>query len=166
MNAATKAWYWLAAGVLALGLNGYYQDGGMQALHRISNRATTAVAETRAQLQEAAVMTQVAFAEHATCQEHARTQVAVNAPMMPAEAEARVAEIHARLARAEAAQMRAQLAGMEQVMMRREMRQARVEIQNGRLELQADPGQVRLLLPPVPRVEVNVPQAAVRITPN
>jgi hypothetical protein len=30
----TQAWGWLAAGVLALGLNGFYQDGGAERLHR------------------------------------------------------------------------------------------------------------------------------------
>jgi hypothetical protein len=30
----TQAWGWLAAGVLALGLNGIYQDGGAEWLHR------------------------------------------------------------------------------------------------------------------------------------
>ena len=31
-----KAWYWLAAGVLALGLNGAYQDGEFQWAHRLT----------------------------------------------------------------------------------------------------------------------------------
>src|SRR5689334_12878702 len=31
----TQAWAWLTAGVLALGLNGIYQDGGAQWAHRI-----------------------------------------------------------------------------------------------------------------------------------
>ncbi len=30
----TQAWGWLAAGVLALGLNGIYQDGGAAWVHR------------------------------------------------------------------------------------------------------------------------------------
>ena len=30
----TQAWVWLTAGVLALGLNGIYQDGGAQWAHR------------------------------------------------------------------------------------------------------------------------------------
>ena len=36
----TQAWGWLAAGVLALGLNGFYQDGGAQWAHQIVNRVT------------------------------------------------------------------------------------------------------------------------------
>lgn len=33
----TQAWGWLAAGVLALGLNGIYQDGGAAWAHRVLN---------------------------------------------------------------------------------------------------------------------------------
>lgn len=32
-----KAWGWLMAGVAALGLNGFYQDGGLACLHRVVN---------------------------------------------------------------------------------------------------------------------------------
>ncbi|HST12061.1 MAG TPA: hypothetical protein VLL05_16920 [Terriglobales bacterium] len=38
-----KAWYWLAAGVLALGLNGAYQDGQLGWAHVVADRATAAV---------------------------------------------------------------------------------------------------------------------------
>jgi len=31
---STQAWGWLTAGVLALGLNGFYHDGGAQCIHR------------------------------------------------------------------------------------------------------------------------------------
>lgn len=37
------AWYWLAAGVLALGLNGAYQDGQLGTLHCLTSRATIAM---------------------------------------------------------------------------------------------------------------------------
>jgi hypothetical protein len=38
-----KAWYWLAAAVLALGLNGAYQDGQLGWAHVLADRATAAV---------------------------------------------------------------------------------------------------------------------------
>ena len=38
-----KAWHWLAAGVLALGLNGAYQDGQLGWAHVLADRATIAV---------------------------------------------------------------------------------------------------------------------------
>jgi len=38
-----KAWYWLAAGVLALGLNGVYQDGQFGWVHGIADHSTEIV---------------------------------------------------------------------------------------------------------------------------
>ena len=38
-----KAWYWLAAGVLALGLNGAYQDGQFGRAHFLANRASALI---------------------------------------------------------------------------------------------------------------------------
>ena len=38
-----KAWYWLAAGVLALGLNGAYQDGQLGWAHVLADRAAAVV---------------------------------------------------------------------------------------------------------------------------
>ncbi len=38
---STQAWGWLAAGVLALGLNGFYQDGGAQWAHQIVDRVAS-----------------------------------------------------------------------------------------------------------------------------
>jgi len=38
-----KAWYWLAAGVLALGLNGAYQDGQLVWAHVLVDRAAASV---------------------------------------------------------------------------------------------------------------------------
>src|ERR1700726_3932254 len=60
-----QAWGWLAAGVLAAGLNASYYDGGLQWVHRIADRvqqnATTvaAVASGRADqfLSEARILT-------------------------------------------------------------------------------------------------------------
>lgn len=38
-----KGWYWLAAGVLALGLNGAYQDGQLGWVHCLADRAAALV---------------------------------------------------------------------------------------------------------------------------
>jgi hypothetical protein len=38
--ASEKAWYWLAAGVLALGINGAYQDGGFRWAHQLAERSS------------------------------------------------------------------------------------------------------------------------------
>src|SRR5215470_14370564 len=45
--ASDKAWYWLAAGVLALGINGAYQDGEFQWAHRIADRSAVMVQQVR-----------------------------------------------------------------------------------------------------------------------
>jgi len=41
----TQAWGWLAAGVLALGLNGIYQDGGAEWVHRNVDGAIARIAD-------------------------------------------------------------------------------------------------------------------------
>jgi hypothetical protein len=41
----TQAWGWLAAGVVALGLNGIYQDGGAAWAHRAVNEMTARIAD-------------------------------------------------------------------------------------------------------------------------
>jgi hypothetical protein len=41
----TQAWGWLAAGVLALGLNGIYQDGGAEWLHRNVDQVIAQIAD-------------------------------------------------------------------------------------------------------------------------
>lgn len=38
-----KGWYWLAAGVLALGLNGAYQDGEFRWVHSLAQRSIIAL---------------------------------------------------------------------------------------------------------------------------
>jgi hypothetical protein len=47
--ASEKAWYWLAAGVLALGLNGAYQDGKFQWAHRLADQSAMLVEHVRDQ---------------------------------------------------------------------------------------------------------------------
>ncbi len=41
----TQAWGWLVAGVLALGLNGIYQDGGAAWVHRAVSQVTAKISE-------------------------------------------------------------------------------------------------------------------------
>src|SRR6185437_5592025 len=94
MNATNKAWYWVAAGVLALGLNGYYHDGGLQGLHRLANNVTSTVAETKAQFSQVAMLADVAMTTHARIlcpRATPNTMVAVNAAMPP-QAAARLAD--------------------------------------------------------------------------
>jgi len=41
----TQGWGWLAAGVLALGLNGFYQDGGLEIAHRAVEGVVARIAD-------------------------------------------------------------------------------------------------------------------------
>lgn len=160
MKATNKAWYWLAAGVLALGLNGYYHDGGLQGLHRLANNATATLAETKAQFSQVAMLADVAMATHARIhcpRATPNTMVAVNAAMPP-QAEARLADLQVRLSAVKAARVQARVARLEKVMVQREMQRAEVELQNGRLKVLTNQGQVQIAWP---RVQVNAPQAPV-----
>jgi hypothetical protein len=161
MKAGNKAWYWLAAGVLALGLNGYYQDGGLRPLHDLAERTTLALADARAQFTQVATLAEVALADRA----QARSQrtvpavVAVAPEVIPAEA-----QLQERLGAMESARAQARMARFQEVIVRRELHRAQVELQNGRLAVLIDQGQGRVALP---RVEINVPQVpAIEISPN
>src|SRR5271170_762414 len=61
----TQGWGWLAAGVLALGLNGFYQDGGLARAHQIVDAAIGRVAERSGALVELASERVERFAENA-----------------------------------------------------------------------------------------------------
>lgn len=166
MKAANKAWYWLAAGVLALGLNGYYQDGGLGPLHKLAERTTIAVANARAQFSEVATLAEVALAAHAQAryERPAPAVVAVTPEVIPAEAQAQLAQLQGRLEAMQSAGVQAQMARSQEVMVRRELQRAQVELRNGRLAVLTDQGQVRVALP---RVEIAVPQGpAIEISPN
>lgn len=157
MKASNNAWYWLAAGVLALGLNGYYQDGGLPVLHRLSTCARTRVAETRVQYSQVATLAEVAMADHARlrCDRAVPTAAVAVSAGIPSHAQARLGELQMRLETMEAARVQARV---QQVMARREMRRAQVELRNGQIRVTTDQGQVQVALPPLPHVEVVVPQ--------
>lgn len=163
MTAANQAWYWLAAGVLALGLNGYYQDGGFQGLHRLATGTSLAVNEARGQISQIATLAEVAMADHAQvrCERSAPAVVAVKAVAIPGGTKARFAQLQERFQTVQAARVQARIARLQEVIARREMQRAQVEIQNGRIAVLSDQGQVRVTLPPLPRVQVSVPQGPV-----
>lgn len=163
MRAANQAWYWLAAGVLALGLNGYYQDGGFQGLHRLATGTTLAVNEARAQISQIATLAEVAIADHAQIRSERPAPVVVALPSVaiPAGTQARLAQLQERLQTMQAARVQARMARLQEVMARREMQRAQVEIQNGCITVLSDQGQVRVEVPTLPRVQVSVPQGPV-----
>ncbi len=160
MKATNNAWYWLAAGVLALGLNGYYQDGGLTGLHRLTTCARTRVAETRMQFSQMATLAEVAMADHARlrCERPTPATMVAIGPSVSPQAQARLADLQMRLGTLETARIQARVERLQQVMDRREMRRAQVELQNGRIAVITDQGQVQVELPPLPHVKLEVPQ--------
>ena len=72
---AEKAWVWLSAGVLALGLNGMYQDGQLGWAHSVTCRVEQFANQVRARGLEYVAMAQVILGR--TPEEFGRTQVAL-----------------------------------------------------------------------------------------
>ena len=149
----TQAWGWLTAGVLALGLNGIYHDGGAEWAHRIVNHvgyssaAVVALASGRADQ----------FLEQARLVARDNTQ---SCPLGTA-----MARIQARVARTETGWAR-----FESMSARDEAQLARVEANRARVEAAlADRSEFAAFVEPVvfqaqkasvicPRVRVKVPR--------
>lgn len=158
---STQAWGWLVAGVLALGLNGIYQDGGAARAHRavthlvarISNRTegVLALAAGRADWFMAKAQTLAARDETASC----RLATAM-------------ARVQTRLARSQGG-----MARLEAMSAREEAGSAGVEA--ARAQVEAQVAQVRfspvafnpMVCPrvraSVPRVQISVPMVHVEM---
>jgi hypothetical protein len=153
----TQAWGWLAAGVLALGLNGFYQDGGLTQVHRVVDR----VAEGSGTLADLGSERVKQFME--------RTNLVV------ARDETTSCRMAAAVARFQSKMARTQtgLAQFEAMSARQEAALARVEAKRARIE--AEVAHVRLApatfntvgIPAVtcPRVRVNMPRVEVPAVP-
>jgi hypothetical protein len=112
----TQAWGWLAAGVLAAGLNANYYDGGFQWAHRVADRvghnsgAVLALASGRADqfLAEARVLTprsQAASCRLATTLARVQTRISrsqTGFDVMSVRQKAQLAKLEANRARMEA----------------------------------------------------------------
>jgi len=148
----TQAWAWLTAGVVALGLNGFYHDGGAEWAHRVAERLSD---------QSAVVADRISGRAE---------QFLENAGMVAARSETASCRLSTALARAQTTMARTQNRFAHfQVMSARkgaqvvelEMNEAqleqRVEAQLARVQFASavvDPVQVRVVCP---RVRVNVP---------
>ena len=154
MNSAGKGWYWLAAGVLALGLNGYYQDGGMRWLHDFAQRGTATAAQARG---EAVTFAELAVARHLRWDHPVRAVVALDDAAVPADVQVRVAGLHERLGDLQGPGMQAQPARLRQFVKEREMGQVQADLWKSRIAVLSDQDQIRVVLPQIPRVEVSVP---------
>ena len=161
MKAATQAWYWLVAGVLALGLNGYYQDGGLQQVHGFTESALTTIAEARTHFSQAASPAKVTSAEGPRCERSAPPSLVAFSPSIPPQAQARLAHLQERLGEMQATRVQVRLARLQQVIARRELQRAQVEWQDGGIAVMNNQGQVRVTLPRLPQVEINMPEEPV-----
>jgi hypothetical protein len=153
----TQGWGWLAAGVLALGLNGIYHDGGAAWAHRNVDGVMAQIVS-----QSEAVI--------ALASGHADRLVA-NASLVAAQDEAASCRLATAVARFQTKIARTQngMAHFEAMSARQEAALARMEANRARIEGQL----VRVRLAPVafdsveipvvtcPRVRVNVPRVNV-----
>jgi hypothetical protein len=144
----TQAWGWLAAGVLALGLNGFYQDGGAEWAHQIVDRvasrsgAVLALASGRGDqfLSEAGLVT--ARDESRSC------RVATS-----------MARLQTRMARGQAgfARVEAMSAREEAAMARLEGNRARIKAQVERVRFMPAVSALKIQVA-CPRLRVNIPR--------
>jgi hypothetical protein len=148
----TQAWAWLTAGVVALGLNGFYHDGGAEWAHQVADRISD---------QSAAVAERVSGRAE---------QFLENAGMVAARSETASCRLSTALARAQTKMARAQNrfahframsdrngAQVVELEMNQAQIEQRVEAQLARVQFASavvNPVQVRVVCP---RVRVNVP---------
>jgi len=126
---STQGLGWLAAGVLALGLNGFYQDGGLDWAHQAAERvghstaAVLALASGRADQFLADVQQVAVHPEAASC------------PIATV-----MAQVQSRVARGQAgaAKVEALSAQMEAFSARQEAQRARLEAIRARIEARAE----------------------------
>ena len=157
-----QGWYWLAAGVLALGLNGVYHDGGAEWAHRIVNRSAALVdlASGHAErflpsAREQTLLCRVATEMARFQSKMARTQTGfAHFDAMTAQQEVGLARLEANRAQFEAgrARMEAQV--------------ARLDFASASLspEFGAAFGPKRIKLPVIcPRLRVSIPRTLVRV---
>jgi hypothetical protein len=155
-----QAWGWLAAGVLALGLNGFYQDGGAVWAHRAVDRIIAGMSDrTEGVL---ALATGHADWFMATAERVAARDESASCRLAPA-----MARVQTRLARAQTG-----FAGLKAMSAREEAQMARFEADRTRIDAQI----ARVRFAPVAfdtakipafcsRVNVRVPRISVpRIT--
>jgi hypothetical protein len=181
----TQAWGWLAAAVLAAGLNASYHDGGLEWAHVAANRMEHSSAAVMALarghvgqfLAEARLVSEPAsdgvISDRTIPGEMIAERVQTSScpwATAIARAQMRVSRAEARIARAQAISDRQQ-AELEQFEANRERLQARIEAETGRLRsITVNPAVMRSLelsnrcqrvhvsIPRVPEVHISVPE--------
>jgi hypothetical protein len=165
----TQGLGWLAAGVLALGLNGFYHDGGLELAHRVADRisarseAVVAMASERADYLLARAETVSARGETQSC----RLNSAVE------RLQAKFARTQTRVADLESARADKEFARFEAMSDRQRAQMERLEANRARIEEQAVHFRFAAFAPVVkvpkiaeicPRVRVFVPQPNIRVS--
>jgi hypothetical protein len=146
----TQAWAWLTAGVLALGINGFYHDGGAVWAHRIAAR----LAEQSGAVVEVASLRVHGFIGGAN-------PLAARDQTASCRSTAAMARFQTKIARRQAT-----MAHFEAISGRQEAGFARVEANRARIEAQVARvrmvpvafGRVMDIVESCPRVRVDVPR--------
>jgi hypothetical protein len=143
---STQAWGWLTAGVLALGLNGIYHDGGAAWAHRAVDRVIERITERTGPI--------LALASGDADTFLAETKAIATDGIMPSHWTATVARLESGAAGVQNGFARAQAASA-----RREVQFARQEAQLARLEANRARIEARMANMRIPdiKVDVNVP---------
>jgi hypothetical protein len=155
----TQAWGWLAAGVLALGLNGMYQDGGAARAQRVVNQVMGEIsARTGGVLALAAGHADWFMAKTRMATAHDETA--------PCRLAAAVACLRTRLARTGLVRSQSDMARWEAMSAREEAQMARLEANQAQVEARV--ARMRVLPadfnPAVcPRIRVSIPRVQVSI---
>jgi hypothetical protein len=153
----TQAWGWLVAGVLALGLNGIYQDGGAAWVHQNLDRVIARIADRSEgvlALASGRVDWFLAKANLAT----ARNETA------SCRAGAAVARVQAKMARTQSgrlAEFEAMSARQEAALTRVEANRARIEAQVARVRFSPVAFDAARMPVICPRVRVSVPRMSI-----
>ena len=153
----TRAWGWLAAGVLALGLNGFYQDGGAAWAHRVVDEAVARMVDRSGAVLAFATGRVDQFAEKANI-------VAAQNETASCRFASAMARFQTKVARTQGgmAQFEAMSARQEAALAQLEANRARIEVQVARVRIA--PVAFHMAPTPVvacPRVRVNVPRVNV-----
>jgi len=165
--AMKQGWYWLAAGVMALGMNGVYHDGGAEWAHRLLNRSAAVLALASGHSERFLASAQLFSAPEQTLPCRVATAMARFRTKM-ARTQAGVAHFDAMTAQPEGglARLEANRAQLEAGRERMEAQVARLDFASASLSPAFGAAFVpkRIKLPVIcPRVRVNIPRTFVRV---
>ncbi len=163
----TTAWAWLTAGVLALGVNGFYQDGGAAWLHRAVGQIRAGVSQGSSLLADLATGQFDRFLMQANLlQARAQTATSCRGSVAVARMRERIARTQDRVARFDAMSARRQGALAQMESSRAEMEAKLAGMQFASYESDESEGSsssCRRVVVHVPEVHVSVPGVDVRV---